>query len=181
VAASTKLATLEAKIKVALHVGEKGYRDAGKLLDQIRTLKLYEAAGYPTFSAYLEKKGWSRGHAYRLIDAALYAEARLQVGDTPPANESQARKEIDLTGMSAAAFRKLPAEDRREVIKSTEAKVHAQAQGAGEVAAIAAGLRKLKQAKALFGKALPATEAVLDKLDALIEETEALRESEACV
>jgi hypothetical protein len=65
--------------------------EVGVALVEIRDRRLYRDAGYTTFERYCrERWGWSRQHAYRLIDGAQVAALVSPIGDTP-ANESQAR------------------------------------------------------------------------------------------
>jgi hypothetical protein len=66
--------------------------EVGLALVEIRDRRLYREAGYTAFERYCrERWGWSRQHAYRLIDGAQVAALVSPIGDTP-ANESQARE-----------------------------------------------------------------------------------------
>ena len=69
------------------------FLEVGRLLVRMRDSGLYKAE-FKTFEAYCKEKfGWSRPHAYRLIDLARVDENLSPIGDIPkPKNEAQARE-----------------------------------------------------------------------------------------
>jgi hypothetical protein len=77
------------------HVVREGlatFIDVGLALVEIRDRRLYRDAGYMSFERYCrERWGWSRQHAYRLIDGAQVASLVSPIGDAPT-NEAQARE-----------------------------------------------------------------------------------------
>jgi len=58
-----RLQTLENKIA-------DGLQAVGFALQEIRDERLYTHAGYDSFKAYVEGRGWSRGYAYQLMQGA---------------------------------------------------------------------------------------------------------------
>jgi hypothetical protein len=59
--------------------GQKTFVDVGLALAEIRELRLYKRE-YSNFAEYcLEKWGWTKQHAYRLIEAAPVGKSNLQV------------------------------------------------------------------------------------------------------
>jgi hypothetical protein len=59
--------------------GKKAFVEVGLALAEIRDLRLYKRE-YSNFSEYCQKKwGWTKQHAYRLIDAAPVAQTNLKV------------------------------------------------------------------------------------------------------
>ncbi|MHB1774988.1 MAG: hypothetical protein ACYCU7_03210 [Acidimicrobiales bacterium] len=66
--------------------GLSTFVEVGRALLEIRDRRLYREDGYPTFEMYCrERWGWSRQHAYRLIDGGWVAELVSPAGDIPPA------------------------------------------------------------------------------------------------
>jgi hypothetical protein len=85
-----RLDQAERRIESAKATIEQAFAVIGRELREIRDAGLYKV-GYTTFEAYLaERWGFSRSRAYRLIDAAVVAEAVSPIGDIP--NERQARE-----------------------------------------------------------------------------------------
>ena len=67
--------------------GKKTFVEVGLALAEIRDLKLYKHE-HNSFEVYCrEKWGWTRQHAYRLIEAAPIAECNLQVTSLNQARE----------------------------------------------------------------------------------------------
>ncbi len=92
------LAALEATIER----GVKAFAEAGKALLEIRDRELYKVRGLGTWDEYLrERWGWSRAHAYRLMNAAKVARILSPVGDIP-AKEAQIRELVPLLDDEAA-------------------------------------------------------------------------------
>jgi hypothetical protein len=59
--------------------------EVGLALLEIRDRRLYHDAGFSNFAGYCrERWGWSRQHAYRLIDGAQVVELVSPAGDTLP-------------------------------------------------------------------------------------------------
>jgi len=79
--------TLE-QLEAVVDRGLGSYREGGEALTEIRDRVLYEGG----FAEYVRSRfGMSRGHAYRLIEAAVVAKACLQLETPAPANELQCR------------------------------------------------------------------------------------------
>lgn len=72
--------------------GLQTFYDVGNALMAIRDSGKYKEADYRTFEAYCAGR-WDmqRGHAYRLIDAAVIIENLSPIGDIVPSNEAQCR------------------------------------------------------------------------------------------
>jgi hypothetical protein len=68
-----------AELEKTIARGKKTFVDVGLALAEIRDLRLYRRE-YASFAEYCQKKwGWTRQHAYRLIEAAPVAKCNLQV------------------------------------------------------------------------------------------------------
>lgn len=92
-----ELTTLEARIQSGL----KAYYEVGEALLLIRSKRLYRT-DYATFKEYLlERWGYTRQHAARLIDAAEVVAILSPIGDIPM-NEAQAR---ELSGLKPDELR----------------------------------------------------------------------------
>jgi hypothetical protein len=87
-----ELTMLEARIKRGL----KAYYEVGEALLLIRSKRLYRS-DYTTFKEYLlDRWGYTRQHAARLIDASEVVGILSPIGDIPT-NEAQARELVGLT------------------------------------------------------------------------------------
>src|SRR5512137_2458791 len=81
--------------------GQKTFVEVGLALAEIRDVRLYKRE-YSGFEEYCRKKwGWTRQHAYRLIEAAPIGKCNLQVTSLNQARE----------------LAKVPAEDRSGVVQ----------------------------------------------------------------
>jgi len=90
--------------------GLQTFYDVGRALVEIRNKRLYREK-HTTFEAYCrEIWGFSRPHAYRLIDAAEVAANISPNGDTLPENEAQVR-----------ALKAAPGEKQKEVWAKAQA------------------------------------------------------------
>src|SRR5512138_1051634 len=68
-----------AELEKTIARGKKTFVEVGLALAEIRDLRLYRRE-YSGFEEYCRKKwGWTKQHAYRLIDAAPIAKSNLQV------------------------------------------------------------------------------------------------------
>ncbi len=65
----TDAARLE-ELGAVVERGKKAWRDVGAALEEIQKDKLYRAAGYATFEAYVKKHDYERQYAYKLMKAA---------------------------------------------------------------------------------------------------------------
>lgn len=98
IAESRRLAELEKLIAR----GKQTFVEVGLALAEIRDLRLYKRE-YGSFSEYCQAKwGWTKQHAYRLIEAAPVAKGNLQVTSLNQARE----------------LAKVPAEQRAGVVKA---------------------------------------------------------------
>src|SRR5690242_1873908 len=84
--AANQLAACEAKIQAALD-------GAWRALRQIHDDKLYKVAGHKSFEDYCEKRwGYSKSHAYRLIDhAKIVDQLKSEGAEILPAGEGVTR------------------------------------------------------------------------------------------
>lgn len=77
-------------LEQTIETGMSSFVLVGEALLEVRDSRLYRL-NYPTFEAYCKGRwGFSRGHAYRLMDAAEVVGALSPNGDTP-ATEAEAR------------------------------------------------------------------------------------------
>ena len=89
------LARTLAECEAVVERGFDTFVEVGRALLEIRDRRLYRGAGFAAFGTYCrERWGWSRQHAYRLIDGAQVAELVSPAGDTPP--ERVARELVPL-------------------------------------------------------------------------------------
>jgi len=76
--------------------GLSTFVEVGRALLEIRDRRLYREAGFSSFDGYCrERWGWSRQHAYRLIDGGRVAELVSPAGDSSPV-ERVARELVPL-------------------------------------------------------------------------------------
>src|SRR5215471_14441680 len=76
-----------AELEKAIAKGQKTFVEVGLALAEIRELRLYKRE-YSSFSEYCQKKwGWTKQHAYRLIEAAPIGKSNLQVTNLNQARE----------------------------------------------------------------------------------------------
>lgn len=79
------------------HCLDDGYR----ALREIHDSKLYKADGYSTFKEYCEQRwGWSKTHAYRLIDYSKIADKLKEEGIEHIPSEGQIRPVMKLRRLS---------------------------------------------------------------------------------
>lgn len=71
--------------------GLKTFIEVGVALAEIRDRELWRA-GFESFVAYTESYGWSKTHAYDLINSAKTAISVSAIAEKSPANEAQARE-----------------------------------------------------------------------------------------
>ena len=99
---SIKEASRLVELEKTISRGKKTFVEVGLALTEIRDLRLYKHE-YSSFEVYCrEKWGWTKQHAYRLIEAAPVAKSNVLV-----ATEGAAR-----------ALTKVPAEQRAEVVQA---------------------------------------------------------------
>jgi hypothetical protein len=81
------------ELEAVIDRGLGTFVEVGAALLTIRDERLYREA-YDSFEGYcLQRWGFKRAHAYRLIEAAETIQGMSPIGDTPPpANEAQARE-----------------------------------------------------------------------------------------
>lgn len=117
-AETLRLEALEGIIKA----GKDAFLEVGKALAEIKESRLYRD-DFPSFKAYLDARwGISRGHAYRLIDAAEVKAELSPIGDKIT-NEAQIRE-----------VAKVPKSKREEVVKKATAAAGGEAPTARQIA-----------------------------------------------
>jgi DNA N-6-adenine-methyltransferase Dam len=94
-ALSVSVASLEA-LEAVIERGLETFVEVGSALMKIRDGKHYRQRGFKTFDAYcLNRWGWGRTRAHRLIEASEVASVLLPIGNIP-GNEGQARELVPL-------------------------------------------------------------------------------------
>ena len=101
--ARVRLERLE-HLEEAVELRSRHFFETGIALFEILEQRLYRMHGYATFEQYVRLRfGTSRGHAYRMINAARVIDALRAAGVSAlPSNEAQARELVVLVTNPAA-------------------------------------------------------------------------------
>jgi len=92
------------ELEKVINRGKKGFVEVGRALAEIRDLRLYKPE-FKSFEDYCQEKwGWTKQHAYRLIECAPVVKSNPQVTSINQARELARVPEADRAEVLEAAL-----------------------------------------------------------------------------